>query len=179
MTDNRYYFALEDQTTGEFVGEPVAADNIQEAWVILNRISLKLPREQAINPDHKYRVLRKSRAIYAWMITRDHLWEDSHLDPNSADPDEMSDIGRMGPRDMSPEHEEMLNLYLAQLQNNVTPKRLEGQKTFKMWDDDGILYYTGIAIGELECDEPLRDFGTPNAGAVKIGWPRHPEMDCS
>lgn len=55
--------------------------------------------------------------------------------------------------------------------------------TFKMFDDDGELYYTGRMMTDCEDDEdaayaPLGDYGTPNAGATSITYPGHPELDC-
>lgn len=41
-------------------------------------------------------------------------------------------------------------------------------KAFRMYDDDGELYYSGRIIGEYEGLEPLEDYGTPNAGATEI-----------
>jgi hypothetical protein len=46
--------------------------------------------------------------------------------------------------------------------------------TFKMYDDDGNLYYIGRIITNGENDEqlfaPLDDFGMPNAGATEIKY---------
>lgn len=40
---------------------------------------------------------------------------------------------------------------------------------FKMYDDDGELYYSGLA--KLNADfDPLDDFGTPNAGCTEIRY---------
>ncbi len=48
----------------------------------------------------------------------------------------------------------------------------EGSR-FRIFDDDGILYYEGRG---LACRglEPLEDFGTPNAGATRIDWQEGP-----
>lgn len=52
----------------------------------------------------------------------------------------------------------------------------EGRQ-FKIYDDDGVLYYEGRIIVQFESDEgtlqdehfkPLWDFGAPNAGATEI-----------
>ena len=40
---------------------------------------------------------------------------------------------------------------------------------FEMRDDDGILYYEGYGL-LCDDDEPLRDFGMPNAGCTQIRW---------
>lgn len=59
-----------------------------------------------------------------------------------------------------------------------------GVKTyhFKMYDDDGELYYAGRMItDEGESTEavfsPLDNFGGPNAGATEIRYPGHANMD--
>jgi hypothetical protein len=40
-----------------------------------------------------------------------------------------------------------------------------------MLDDDGIVYYYGKIVGDgCEGFEPLRDFGTPNAGCTSIQY---------
>lgn len=46
-------------------------------------------------------------------------------------------------------------------------------RKFRMFDDDGILYYEGITASaepdsEEACFGPLDDFGRPNAGATRI-----------
>lgn len=48
----------------------------------------------------------------------------------------------------------------SDLDTNKTP--------FRMYDDDGELYYEGNLYGDFNCLEPLDDFGTPNAGATEI-----------
>ena len=98
-------------------------------------------------------------ANYAWVITKDHL----------AQSGDQSDVGTMGPHDAPTELVERLNAG-------------EGA-TFRMYDDDQILYYTGRALSvddewdERACFGPLDDFGMPNAGAVWIKWHGHPERD--
>jgi hypothetical protein len=109
-------------------------------------------------------------AIYGWTITRDHLAE-------SYTPAEVekygSEVGVSGPHDITAEVEKKL----------ATP----GQRyVFRMYDDDGELYYTGFgapatddALGTEEfCFGPLDDFGMPNAGCTSIKWQGHPEWDC-
>jgi len=39
---------------------------------------------------------------------------------------------------------------------------------FRIYDDDGILYYSGKIWGDFDGFEPLDDFGTPNAGCTEI-----------
>ena len=42
------------------------------------------------------------------------------------------------------------------------------ETAFKMYDDDGDLYYAGTIWGAFEGFEPLDDFGMPNAGCTQI-----------
>lgn len=51
-----------------------------------------------------------------------------------------------------------------------------------MYDDDDNLYYSGRIVIDGEPDyyelvAPLRDFGTPNAGAVRVDYKNHPEWN--
>lgn len=92
----------------------------------------------------------------AWIIDTDHLADDGHTDAGITGPSTAPD-----------------NL-LARLAAG------EGVK-FKMYDDDGELYYTGRIIAQAEdgtdqrfdtCGDefyrPLGDFGGPGAGCVAI-----------
>jgi hypothetical protein len=87
-------------------------------------------------------------ATYAWIIDVDYVDSDA-------------DVGLTGPRN-APE---------------VLLKRLkagEGER-FELWDDDDELYYVGRIL-YLDPDtpggnEPLDDFGMPNAGATEICYP--------
>jgi hypothetical protein len=106
-------------------------------------------------------------ATYAWVITKDHLADEEMT--RVGHPSGASEAGVIGPRNAPTE-------LITRLKNG------EGD-TFKMFDDDGILYYTGRGLSLNEWDEdacygPLGDFGTPNAGAVLIEWPGHNERDC-
>lgn len=93
-------------------------------------------------------------ASVAWMITKDHLPdEDAPLGTN------LNAVGLAGPRDAT-EGE------LAAL------ARGEGTK-FKMFDDDGELYYEGLFLGDATSEgafEPLDGFGRPNAGCERIDY---------
>lgn len=89
-------------------------------------------------------------ASYGWIIDTDHI-DTGHSN------------GVMGPRDIAP------NIEL----------RLEKDKKcgswFRMYDDDGELYYSGrIIIADYADGEaafaPLDDFGTPNAGCTEIRY---------
>lgn len=85
---------------------------------------------------------------YSWVITRDFLNEN---DVGVCGP---SDVGVCGPRDceMSP--------------GDI---RSKGNK-FRMYDDDGELYYEGYICGDYSGLEPLDDFGMPNAGCTEIRY---------
>ncbi len=76
---------------------------------------------------------------YRWVITKDHL------DGDNAD----SRVGTVGPRDAREE-----------VTSNPT--------SFSLYDDDDNCYYEGMLYGDFEGFEPLDDFGTPNAGCVKM-----------
>lgn len=39
---------------------------------------------------------------------------------------------------------------------------------FRMYDDDGVLYYAGAMSPDCEGFEPLDDYGMPNAGCTMI-----------
>lgn len=58
-------------------------------------------------------------------------------------------VGTVGPRDAS---------------DDVTGNPTQ----FSMYDDDNICYYEGMIYGDFDGFEPLDDFGTPNAGCVKM-----------
>lgn len=89
---------------------------------------------------------------YAWIITKDHL---------EGGPGD-SDVGTAGPSRATEEQVELA--------------RTQG-RPFKIYDDDGELYYEGRCwsadqdngLGE-EHFGPLQDFGTPNAGATEIKY---------
>jgi hypothetical protein len=89
----------------------------------------------------------KHYAGYLWVITRDALAEE-HLE-------DRNETGTTGPH----------NLGI----NTMVQRPVKGEH-FRMYDDDGILYYEGIIMGKYDGFEPLRDFGTPNAGAVRIDY---------
>lgn len=94
-------------------------------------------------------------SAYAWIIDRDHL-----ADPH--DDDWPGDAGTCGPRDAPA-------AYLEALRADH-----EAGAAFRMYDDDGELYYSGRRLpvyGDEEADfGPLEDFGAPNAGATEIHY---------
>jgi hypothetical protein len=98
---------------------------------------------------------------YAWIIDKDHLFP-------LFDGDDSSAVGVTGPSNAP-------DALLARLALK-TPGHV-----FRIYDDDGQLYYTGRALfreqGEMVRPEnseyalgPLDDFGTPNAGATEIRY---------
>lgn len=92
-----------------------------------------------------------SPSEYGWLITQDKLAEDLELEDN--------DTGIHGPRGCSKKlHDALLSG--------------KGHK-FKMYDDDDILYYKGLFIGDPESEDgfaPLDYFGMPNAGCTRIDY---------
>lgn len=103
---------------------------------------------------------------YAWIIDRDLI-----ADEDVAEGTNCNAKGLTGPRAADP----------ALIEALEAGKGLQ----FKMYDDDGELYYVGRGIASKSdqesedfCYGPLGDFGTPNAGAVLIKWTNHPEWDC-
>lgn len=79
-------------------------------------------------------------APYRWTITKDHL-----EDPGSMH----SRVATIGPHD-------------ADDAVTSNPAR------FSLYDDDDNCYYEGMLYGDYMGMEPLDDFGTPNAGCVKM-----------
>jgi hypothetical protein len=111
---------------------------------------------------------------YAWIITTDHL------DGEVAD---LSGYHVAGPSD-APDW--MISALSSQQYREQIKHTHPGFEvfTFYMYDDDGILYYTGKMITdegvtEQACYGPLGDYGMPNAGCTSIRYRGHPEMDCS
>ena len=107
---------------------------------------------------------------HAWTITRDHL----------ADPDQRGDKWRTGPGAATARQ-------LAMLPAGAPPAEGYERHVFRMYDDDGELYYTGRAIFrpddhmalEDALPAPLLDFGAPAAGCTRITWDGHPDWECS
>lgn len=80
---------------------------------------------------------------YAWVITQDHL-------------DNPGDRGKSGPRGPA---------------DHLSIMLMAGHgKDFRMYDDDGELYYSGTIVGDYDGFEPLDDFGMPNAGCTSIAY---------
>jgi hypothetical protein len=89
---------------------------------------------------------------YAWTITHDLLSVGEYASE--------SEVGVSGPHDATEEQ--------------IAKAKGRDGVTFKMYDDDGIHYYTGRIWhrdGPGSCDfQPLEDFGTPNAGCTDIKY---------
>lgn len=92
---------------------------------------------------------------YAWIIT-----SDDQRDPDAPEGSYSNAKGLIGPRDATPEQIDRLH---------------EGRigEAFRIYDDDGELYYRGRIIGDYEGFEPLDDFAAPNAGATDIKYRNH------
>ncbi len=93
-------------------------------------------------------------AAYAWRIDVDHLADAATAEARP---------GTSGPRNTAPE--------LAHRLDTGAGLR------FEMYDDDGEHYYSGRIVGTFEGDEPLIDYGRPNAGATLITYPDAPHYD--
>lgn len=89
---------------------------------------------------------------YAWIVNYDHL--DSER------------VCIIGPHNASKEQQEIL----------LHPRKNSAQLTrFKIYDDDGELYYSGYFLGDSFDEDafgPLDDYGAPNAGATEIRYLR-------
>lgn len=89
-----------------------------------------------------------------WTITRDCI-----ADPSYPAPSNSNAVGMVGPR----------NATLTSAQIKKHPDRI----AFKLYDDDGTLYYEGFLILNPDDDgerifAPLDDFGMPNAGCTEM-----------
>lgn len=90
-----------------------------------------------------------------WTIDRDHI-ADAGAKPGT----NANAVGLVGPSDA--------NLTSEQIANHPD------SKAFRMYDDDGALYYEGFCVLptglSARAFAPLEDFGTPNAGATRIDY---------
>ncbi len=80
---------------------------------------------------------------YVWCITEDHI-------------NDGAEVGTVGPN--KPDDE-----LVVMCSSGFGTK-------FKMYDDDGVLYYSGVINGKWDGFEPLDDFGTPSAGCTRIKY---------
>lgn len=87
-----------------------------------------------------------------WIIDVDHIATEGAEAPSN-----LNAVGMTGPSD----GDETLIEKFAD----------SGQfERFRMYDDDGMLYYEGRIFGDYEGFEPIDHFGMPNAGAVDIKY---------
>ena len=106
--------------------------------------------------------------MYAWILDTDHL---------AGKGETSREVGLTGPSDAP-------DAFIDVLEGRT--KSVPGAEvfTFKMYDGDRELYYTGRMISddsddwEESCYGPLGDYGMPGAGCVEIRYPGHSDMDC-
>lgn len=104
--------------------------------------------------------MNANSAPYAWQVTYDHL------DHRRADVS--------GPSNAS--QELLAELAEAVILGRSSWKPEDDVEWFRMYDGDGILYYTGVRTGQPDPHgseggfEPLDDYGTPNAGCTSISY---------
>lgn len=99
---------------------------------------------------------------YAWVIDTDHL--------DGTD----GDAGVIGPRDARGDDKSELSANYAH------------RHQFRMYDDDGELYYTGTLFWDGDADNPeehqvygpLGDYGMPGAGCVVVKYTGQPGWEC-
>lgn len=93
-----------------------------------------------------------SVAPYVWLVDHDHL--------------DNKDVSIAGPGTSVHYVEGESRESLAEkIKNHPEAKQ------FRMYDDDGELYYSGYYVGPGEEEfAPLDDFGTPNAGCTEIHY---------
>jgi len=98
---------------------------------------------------------------YAWQITHDHI-------------ENGKAVGVQGPHTID-------RLQLAMVEELAKDPEmcdaLDTSHRFRLYDDDGVLYFEGVLTGsDLQLFEPLDDFGMPGAGCTRIdihtykGW---------
>lgn len=120
-------------------------------------------------------------ANHAWIIDRDYTEHTGDHEPRfnphtnrheHSVPKQFDTVDVRGPRRIHPEAEARL---------------LAGKgQAFQMWDDDGILYYSGRWFENLESEgftdasdfgahsgNPLEDYGEPNAGCASMTVGNH------
>jgi hypothetical protein len=112
---------------------------------------------------------------YGWIIDIDHIPDTDEPEGTNANAK-----GVVGPRDTPDWMERVLREGASPGDSTLHAADIY---SFEVRDSDGELYYTGRMItdeGQTEdaCYGPLSDFGGPNAGAIDITYPGHPEMDC-
>jgi len=83
--------------------------------------------------------------VASWIIDTDHIAE-----PDAKPGTNSNAVGVMGPHGTT-----------------YGPDAPELKHRFRMYDDDGELYYSGRCT-EPDTFDPLDDYGTPNAGCTSI-----------
>lgn len=116
---------------------------------------------------------------YSWMIVVDHLFDADAGDHASSTDNE---AGTYGPRQAPNDLIDALDRRSSSAGRRTLKAQGIRTAAFKMLDDDGELYYTGVLAyrTSVEGEEhvvagPLTDFGMPNAGCTSIEYTRHPE----
>lgn len=104
---------------------------------------------------------KQTYAPYGWIISED-------LIPLEG---KESERGIVGPANIDPAIEKHLQDKLEGKENRNANYGLKAPiSKFRMSDADGEIYYVGYIAGEYEGNEPLDDFGLPNAGAIYIQY---------
>lgn len=102
-------------------------------------------------------------ADYAWKIDKDYTEYYDDIEPHPQGRHKIApafDVVKIeGPHNVDP------NL-LASLAKG-------GGQAFQLWDDDGLLYYSGRWIEGDDESNPLDDYGTPAAGATAMTVGNH------
>jgi len=106
---------------------------------------------------------KQTYAPYGWIISEDMIPLEG----------KKSEVGIAGPANIDPALEECLKDKVVNRVDWTAYHSLGyfNQKPiakFRMSDADGEIYYVGYIAGDYEGNEPLDDFGTPNAGAIYI-----------
>jgi hypothetical protein len=102
---------------------------------------------RALDPNYN-----ADESSYAWRITYDHL-ESKYVHifgPHNATEDQLNILGARG-------------------------KYADKLIRFRIYDDDGELYFSGYFLGDSESEDgfgPLDDFGAPDSGATEIRYLR-------
>lgn len=93
-------------------------------------------------------------SAYAWKITYDHLGHKK--------------VAIYGPHNMT----ETQQAKLDAASKRGTGANTEDVRKFRIYDDDGELYFTGILVGDWEewGFGPLDDYGAPDSGATEIRY---------
>jgi len=113
---------------------------------------------------------------YRWIITKDLLKRPSSK-ALADDPNVCSSCGEVLTKDRVAHYRPGADTYCKAYACDSTgiegPRDLDDQvksnpATFALYDDDDNCYYQGMLYGDYEGFEPLDDYGTPNAGCVKM-----------